>query len=49
MLNTDHSTDAQSPDSRRQNSDAFFSLFIFEEIENLKVVSPKTPLNISEQ
>ena len=35
MLNTDHSTDAQSPAPRTQNSDAFFSLFIFEETEKL--------------
>ena len=35
MFNTDPSTDTQSPDSRTQNSDAFFSLFIFEETEKL--------------
>ena len=35
MLNIDQSTDAQSPDLRTQNSDAFFSLFIFEETEKL--------------
>ena len=29
LLNTDHSTVAQSPDTRTQNSDAIFSLFIF--------------------
>ena len=35
MLNTDHSTDAQSPDSCTQNSDAIYSLLIFEETEKL--------------
>ena len=45
MLNTDHSTDAQNPDPRKQ--DAIFSLFIFEETEKLSVVSTKTPLNVS--
>ena len=35
MLNTDHRTDAQSPDPITQNSEASFSLFIFEETETL--------------
>ena len=35
MLNTDHSSYAQRPDPRTQNSDTFFSLFIFEETEKL--------------
>ena len=35
MSSTNHSTVAQSPDPGTQNSDAFFSLFIFEETENL--------------
>ena len=35
MLNTDHSADAQNPDSRTQNSDAIYSLFIYEERETL--------------
>ena len=35
MLNTDRSTDAQSPDSRIQNSDAIYSFFIFQETEKL--------------
>ena len=35
MLNTDHSTDTQSPDPRTQNSVAIFCLFIFEETEKL--------------
>ena len=33
MLNTDHSTDSQTPDPHTQNSDAIFSWFIFEETE----------------
>ena len=37
MLNTDHSTDAQIPDPRTQNSDAFFPCSFLKKQKNLNL------------
>ena len=49
MLNTDHSTDAQSANPWRWTSNAIFSLFIFEDADTFWVNSTKKNLNVSVQ